>query len=260
MPTSAQLRVYPVRLLKLLLAVGLALALLSFFVQVYLYTGTEFRGLNTLVKFTNVDGENSLPSWYSSVQLFLCSLALFVIARLERGARRYARGWLGLAVLFSLLSIDETIQFHELVSNILEEQFNLSGFLYFAWVVPAALFVLILAGVYLRFLLRLPAKTRYLALAAGGLFLTGALGVEAVTARYVEDNGTTTLIYAAFTTVEEFLEMVGASLFLYTLVAYLSRFGQAVPLSFGELNVTGPVAASAEYRGSAPKEQTERSV
>lgn len=134
---------------------------------------------------------------------------LFTIAGLEcRTKCPYARSWSGLAVIFLLLSIDETIQFYELVSDVLKETFDLSGFFYFAWVVPAAIFVLILAGVYLRFLWRLPARTRYLMLAAGGLFLSGALGVEAVTARYVEGNGFTNLTYAALSTVEEFLEMV----------------------------------------------------
>lgn len=114
----------------------------------------------------------------------------------------------------------------------LEETFDLSGFFYFAWVVPAALFVFVLAGIYLRFWWRLPARTRYLLLAAGGLFLSGALGVEAVTARYVEGNGFANLTYAALSTVEEFLEMVGASLFLYTLVAYLGRSVQVVALEF----------------------------
>ena len=163
------------------------------------------------------------------------SCVLFAIAGLEHKARRpHARSWSGLAVIFLLLAIDETVQFHELVSDVLEETFNLSGFFYFAWVVPAAVFVLVLAGVYLRFLLRLPVRTRYLMLAAGDLFLSGALGVEAVTARYVEANGFANLTYAALSTVEEFLEMVGASLFLYALIAYLNRSVQAMTLEFGD--------------------------
>ena len=237
MHTSAKLEVNPVRLLKLLLGTGFVLAVVSLFVQLVFYQGPEFRGINSLVEFTNVDGENSVPSWYSSTQLFVCSGVLFAIAGLERRASRpHARSWWGLAVIFLLLAIDETVQFHELVSDILEETFNLSGFFYFTWVIPAAVFVLVLAAVYLRFFLGLPARTRYLMFAAAGLFLSGALGVESVTARYVEANGFANLTYAALSTGEEFLEMVGASLFLYALVAFLNRSVQALTLEFGSSN------------------------
>lgn len=190
MATSTTLRLHPPSLLRLLLILGFALALASFIVQLIFYQAPEFRGLNSLVEFTNVDGENSVPSWFSATQLFACSVILWIVAGLERSAGRpHVRSWLGLAVIFTLLSIDETVQFHELLSNILEETFDLSGFFYFAWVIPGALFVLVLAGLYLQFLWSLPARTRYLMLAAGGIFVCGALGVEAVTGRYVEVNG-----------------------------------------------------------------------
>ena len=220
----------PWKLLRLLLLVSLGLALVSLLVQLYVYTGTEFRGINSIVKLTNVDGENSVPSWYSAVLLAVCSVTLFAIYTLERRAgRRYTKSWLGLAIIFLAMSIDETVQIHELVGDILAERSNFSGFLYFAWVIPGMLFVLIFAAVYLRFFFYLPARTRYLALSAGVLYLGGALGVEVVTAGYVARYGDETLTYAAFSTLEEFLEMTGASLFLYTLLAYPGRLWVTAP-------------------------------
>lgn len=224
MATSAVFRISPPKVLKRLLFISLGLALFSLFVQLYVYLGTEFRGLNSLVKLTNVDGENSLPSWYSAVLLALCSASLYGVYKLERGSkRRYAGSWLGLAVVFLALSVDETIQIHELVGDILQERFSFSGFLYFAWVIPGVLFVIAFTAVYLRFFLELPTRTRYLALGAGVLYLAGALGVEVMTARYVSSYGNETLSYAALSTLEELLELVGASLFLYTLLAYPGR-------------------------------------
>ncbi len=136
-----------------------------------------------------------------------------------RAQRRspYLRHWLGLAVIFLLLSVDEAVSFHELLSDFLEKTFNVSGFFYFAWIVHGTLFVAFVGGLYLHFLWNLPARTRYLMLAAGGIFLCGALGVEAVTARYVESNGFANLTYAGLATVEESLEMGSASLSLYAL-------------------------------------------
>ncbi len=56
---------------------------------------SEFRGLNRSSNSPNVDGENSIPSWFSSIQLFACSGALWTVAGLERsaGARTSATGW-----------------------------------------------------------------------------------------------------------------------------------------------------------------------
>ena len=244
MATSPTLRISPWKVLRLLLLSSLGMVLLSFLVQLYVHSGPEFRGLNSFVKLTNVDGENSLPSWYSAVLLTLCSASLYSIYRLEhRARRRYAGSWLGLALVFLALSIDETVQLHELVGDIIQEKFSLSGFFYFAWVIPGTLFVLAFIAIYLRFFLNLPAKTRYLALGAGVLYLGGALGVEIVTARYVADYGNETLTYAALSTLEEFLEMTGASLFLYTLLAYPGRLWLAAP-GIREIPGAPPVAVS----------------
>ncbi len=143
---------------------------------------SEFRGLNRSSNSPNVDGENSIPSWFSSIQLFACSGALWTVAGLESraGARTSANGWVW-PLFFLLLSVDEAVSFHELLSDVLEETFDVSGFFYFAWVVPGTLFVVVTAGLYLYFVWNLPAWTRYLMLAAGGIFLYGTLGVEHVT-------------------------------------------------------------------------------
>jgi hypothetical protein len=60
-------------------------------------------------------------------------------------------------------------------------------------------------------------------LIAGGLFITGALGVEAVGGRYLANNGgIETLTYQMMVVVEEGLEMVGIVVFLYAVMTYMA--------------------------------------
>lgn len=104
-----------------------------------------------------------------------------------------------------------------------------SGFFFFFWVVPGAVFVLIVLLAYLRFLANLPKKTRRLFLVAGTLFVVGALGIEMLYGQLVsfygsEDSlsGNVKAVAAILTAIEELLEMSGIVVFVYTLLSYVS--------------------------------------
>lgn len=68
--------------------------------------------------------------------------------------------------------------------------------LYFAWVIPYAVFAVVVAVAFVRFLGHLPSRTRLGFLVSGGLYVSGALGLE-------------------------LLEMAGVVLLLSTLLTYL---------------------------------------
>jgi hypothetical protein len=53
------------------------------------------------------------------------------------------------------------------------------------------------------------------------VYITGALGVEALGGMYAEVHGRRNLAYGAITTVEETLEMVGMSIAILGLLEYL---------------------------------------
>jgi len=64
-----------------------------------------------------VGNEQNVPTWYSSVTL-LASASLFAVAaRAEWRNGRFAPYWLGLAVIFIALSIDEVASIHERTSE-----------------------------------------------------------------------------------------------------------------------------------------------
>src|SRR5690606_42073042 len=87
------------------------------------------------------------------------------------------------------------------------------GLLYFAWVVPGIALVVVLAMVFFRFLLHLPAKVALAFVLSAALYLGGAIGLELVGGRFAELHGMRSLTYRMIATVEEALEMAGAILF-----------------------------------------------
>lgn len=170
----------------------------------------------------DVDSEVSIPAWFSSSVLLLCSVLLAIItSTLKRTSERYVPHWGALAILFTLLSLDESISVHEMFIEPLRSLLGVSGPLYFAWVVPGGAFVVVIALAYRKFVFDLPAESRRLFIVAGALYLSGALGLEMIGGLWVDLYGQQNWIYQGIVTVEELLEMSGAILFLYALMRYL---------------------------------------
>lgn len=171
--------------------------------------------------------ESSLPTWYSSLLLLFCAVLLAIISAACRTANEpFTRHWLFLAFVFTVLSIDEIASVHEAVGGELYLAVDLPDYLFFAWVILAAPMVAILAVVYLRFLLHLP--SRYLALfsASAAMFLAGALGMEVVGSYLFVNFGKSSSVYILSQTIEETLEILGATLFAWALLDYIKvRFG-----------------------------------
>lgn len=199
--------------------------------------------LHVLLTRLEVGSDSSIPTWYSSFALLLCSILLAAVAAVKQRYRDlYVRHWSFLSIVFLLLSIDEVAMLHEAGGRIFKTLvealgFTTNGFIYATWVVPGAVFVLVVALVYLRFLARLPSRTRSLFLAAGAVFITGALGTEMLSARLISFYGWENLAHIPFsvrivislqTAVEELLEMLGVVIFVYALLSYLTFYVKEV--------------------------------
>ena len=121
------------------------------------------------VRLFDLNAEANVPTWYSSALLLASASLLASIAYVRRESGDAFRiQWTILALVFLGLSIDGAAQVHELVAQAIRACLNTDGFLYFAWVIPAALFLVVFAVLYFSFLMDLPAKTRRLFLVAGG--------------------------------------------------------------------------------------------
>ena len=178
----------------------------------------------SLVQLALVDGEGNLPAWYSASLLLLCSLLLAAITHAERQRRGgQVPHWLALTLIFAFLSLDETAQLHELWIRPLRDMFDLGGFFYFGWIIPAGLCVALFVLAYLGFLGKLPARTRRLFLVAGTTFVGGAIGIEAISGDHASVHGKENLTYHLIITLEELFEMAGLVIFIYALLDYTSR-------------------------------------
>lgn len=110
----------------------------------------------------------------------------------------------------------------------LRNKLNVGGLLYFAWVIPGAIFVGACLLVYVKFLSDLPAKTRGMFLIAGTLYVGGAMGMELLGGYHTELYGLENMPYVLITTFEELLEMLGIAVFIYALLSYISSYMKGV--------------------------------
>lgn len=187
-------------------------------VVVYLNSGYT---LDDKIWRFDVDAERSVPTWYSSLLMVLCSLVILYVSRIKlmRGERNALR-WLALAAIFLALSVDESVSFHEWLSARLTTTFHPSGVFHFAWVAPAIVLVAIGAVAYLPFVLEFTGARRALLVASAVAYLSGAVGLEMVAGTHVERFGIDSLYYRGLATAEELLEMVGLIAFLGVLLAF----------------------------------------
>ncbi len=214
---------------------GLVVAHVGLQVLAYHFDDDYLFGLEP---FFDLDSEANLPTFGDSLAMLLAAAILAGIARLEApGSDR--RHWFGLAIIFLALAVDEAAAFHEIVGNLFEALFDTSDYLYYSWVVPYSVFLVVFVLFYARFLLRLPAKVRMLIIAAGSIFVLGGMGFEAMAAYRDElTDGELYLIDSIFVTTEETLEMVGISLFIYALLLHAeSKFGE-LAISIGVSRTT----------------------
>ncbi len=215
-------------ILGVLLVMALSLCLTSFAIHYLRWMSpwtfpSQLYGFDLayLLAKLNVDGEETIPAWFSSSLLLSCSILLAVIASgVKRAGERYKLHWFTLSIIFALLSLDESIAVHESFIVPMQSLLNTGGLLLFAWVIPGGAFVLVFVLVYLKFLFYLPAQTRRLFMVAGALYISGSLGLEMLGGLQVSLHGMAHIAVFALQTIEELLEMTGIILFLYALMGH----------------------------------------
>jgi hypothetical protein len=185
-------------------------------------TGDNF--LLGLVPLFSIGSDKNLPTFYSAFAILFCAILLTLIGRASTKDRYLSFGyWYGMAVVFVFLSVDEMLMLHERTIDPLRTMLDASGLLYYTWVLPYGIGVLIFAAIYARFLFRLRRRTRLLFVIAGTIYVVGAIGVEMLTGLYFESHGGGNPGYVALQTVEETLEMSGIVIFIFALADYLDH-------------------------------------
>jgi len=193
------------------------------------------------VKLFDLNTEGNFPTLFSTLLLGFAALLLFLIFVKKRLLKEADKNyWIFLSAVFLFLALDESLQIHEKVTNIInligtDKEVSLiserPGFLKYVWVVPYFLCVVGVFIVLYQFLWRLPSVTRNLFLMGGIIFCCGAVGLEFLQGHYdtlMGQNNYTVVLY----TIEEAMEMIGVIIFIYALLRYLSINQKEVQLNF----------------------------
>lgn len=219
--------------------IGLAslMAPLGYAVHRYLFLagGPQSARLGSTLSRFGIDFERSVPTWFSATLLVMAAGAVGLCFRWEREHRhRKQYFWLGLMLLLVTMSIDEVAGFHENFSYIVLRYtgYQGSGAFRYRWVLVGIPLVFAVGMVFVPFLLRVRRRTALLLCVSGAIYFGGSVGLEMV-ASHLRDihDGVKTAGYHLVTAIEEYFEMVGASLACYTALEYLRavRPKKAVP-------------------------------
>jgi len=172
----------------------------------------------------DLDGEGNIPTWFSSAQLLVVGLTLWNIAlRQQRGTqgRHSTPPFFALAGCGAVyVSLDETAQIHERVTAWMGQRYvdwlpRWAGSHLLLVLVAVGLIVILTRffGPELLTIYRNHRRLVTLAVVGIGIGLTGGMGVETLGYELLHGERTS-LWYKAEVTVEEFMEMLGASLIL----------------------------------------------
>lgn len=234
---SSDVSLNPSTIVRSLGAIAAFLIVVGFGFQLAATLYPQARG----VHFLSLDSEQSLPAFFSTLLLFTSALLLILIARLDRDAPERASKWRVLAGGFLLMSLDEACSIHERL--ILPVRHLLGdgelGLFYFAWVIPGSLVVVAVALYFRRFLRTLPARVRRRFLAAGALYVGGAIGIELFGGRHAEMYGMSNSGYVLLVALEEGLEIVGVLVFIRALLMYIADNFECVRLRVGTTHLDG---------------------
>lgn len=180
---------------------------------------------NKLHTILNLDGESTIPSWFSSIQLFLIGLIFWIKSLQSNKITLISTFFFKTAGTgFIYLSADETSQFHEKIGNILRgidhgtnviphfQGGNGHGF----WILPYFLMCIIFILAFHKDIVALFKQYKSSTIIMiGGLSISvlGAVGFEIVGYGYRDANEFLPYIFEV--AAEEFFEMLGFSFVLY---------------------------------------------
>jgi len=196
--------------------------------------------------------ERSVGGWFSTV-LLLSAGVLIGLITFDHTQRDlpHKRAWGYLTVIFLVMSMDEYIGVHERFLLFAEPGSNDNS--YIVTYILAAIFGSALLIGYWRWLRDLPGAFRTQFIIASTVFLLGAVGVDVIGEYWVKVimTGDITVTHIVMTTIEEFIEMIGASLIIGSLLTYLRDYG-VLSITFAEPAAQPEPLSTAEERPATP--------
>lgn len=240
---------FPIRLLLIAVALGAAYVVAQR-INPYGIEPGRSEASRLLFELFDLNGENNIPTWFTSMVWATAAGLAMVASRREfshDGVMRWS--WALLGGVFLLLSLDEVGSLHErllgLAGDTVQHALGLADSFYYDWAAMGIVLVVLVAALFVPFLLRIPRDVAARLILAGGVFLSGSLAIETIGSSYEAGWISSTKLFRIswhrLIFVEELLEMVGAILAVHALLWSL-----ASPL--------GAVASSERRAASEPRE------
>lgn len=214
---------------KLILFIFVLILLLFIISQIAILSSSN-ENLHKAAKLFDLDAEDNIPTYFSSMLFLFCSVLLFFIGKAE--LNQNSKFWLILSLVFLFLSIEDFIQLHEKFTNIVFSKFHTSGALRFVWIYPALLIVIMAFFYFRKFFFNLPRKTRINFIIAAGLFFTGTFALEFIAGIILSFEGENkSQLFVLLAAIEESLENLGVWFFIHTLLYYLSSIKPKIEIN-----------------------------
>lgn len=220
-------RISPGTIFRVLLAMIAVLVALSIAGMAMRFGMGLSKGLGAIA-LIDLNSETNFPTYFSSALLACCALLLAMIGVAHRQLHMgWHRHWFFLALGFLAMSLDEFIQLHEKTMDVISARFGIvpGSILTNSWVILAFVLLPLVGVACLRFLLAMNRRSAVLIVAAGIVYVSGAVGVEMVSGMMKGTYGFGSLPFMISTTFEETLELVGLAIFVYALTDYAARMG-----------------------------------
>ncbi|HEY40908.1 MAG TPA: hypothetical protein G4O18_03510 [Dehalococcoidia bacterium] len=224
----------PVNTVVKAIVIILALLLVANIVVIIVGHTTGHYSLYGVLPLFRLDQEHNVPTYFATVILLVSSVLLYTIFRIhKRDNLSDSKYWRLLSLIFLLLSLDEAAGLHELLIRPLKDLLGIDepSLFYFAWVIPGIIICVVFALYFFRFYLSLPSRYRLLFGISALVFVGGFLGMEIVDGFFAPTMGERTLLYDILTTIEEFMELSGIALFIYSLLDYIKSRGDTISVS-----------------------------
>lgn len=170
----------------------------------------------------SVDQEANIPTWFTGAIALYLAMNSAMIASAVKSQGKSAWAWRGIALMGIYIAMDEVSGFHELAIDPIRDNWDISPWLYQAWVIPAMALVILISIIYSRFIWRIPIYTKVYLILGALTYVTGAIGVEAIGGFVLSTQGLSDW-YVELSHIEEFMEMMGLIIIVYSLTEYARR-------------------------------------
>jgi hypothetical protein len=223
---------HPQTVAKRMLVVITVLALLNLF-AIFLFYGLNNDGILTRRLFLHfgLNEEGNISTYFSTLQLLVASALLAVVAK-QAPTAGIGRRWWFLSAVFLFLSIDESTSIHEELTrttnatvfhDVADNTTRLGGYMHYSWVLPYLLLLGLLTVAYARFIWELPPRIRTLFVVSAVIFVMGAAGLEMLEGKFYLLYGKHNVLNSLACVLEESMEMLGVTIFIYALLLYIGN-------------------------------------